>query len=113
MTPTRHDVLIAAVAAMVLLPPTALVSFTSIPTAGAWVVVALAVTSGTFIAGILGAVVSVPLVAVAWAVFSKLRRKDPPMEKEIPTAKEIALSGKERSSNGGSTGKDKEATADA
>ncbi len=77
------------------------------------VVVALAVTSGTFIAGILGAVVSVPLVAVAWAVFSKLRRKDPPMEKEIPTAKEIALSGKERSSNGGSTGKDKEATADA
>ncbi|MBD7981819.1 AI-2E family transporter [Oerskovia sp. Sa2CUA9] len=76
------------------------------------VVVALAVTSGTFIAGILGAVVSVPLVAVAWAVFSKLRRKDPPMEDEIPTAKEIALSGRGRSSNGGATN-DKEATADA
>ncbi|WP_454043710.1 AI-2E family transporter [Cellulosimicrobium sp. Marseille-Q8652] len=56
------------------------------------VVVALAVTGGTLLAGILGAVVSVPLVAVAWAVFSKLRHKDPPMEDEIPTAKEIALS---------------------
>ncbi|WP_435736118.1 AI-2E family transporter [Cellulosimicrobium sp. PMB13] len=55
------------------------------------VVVALAVTAGTLLAGILGAVVSVPLVAVAWAVFSKLRHKDPPMEDEIPTAKEIAL----------------------
>jgi predicted PurR-regulated permease PerM len=75
------------------------------------VVVALAVTSGTFIAGILGAVVSVPLVAVAWAVFSKLRRKDPPMEDDLPTAKEIALSGRERSSSGRTS--DKEATADA
>jgi predicted PurR-regulated permease PerM len=54
-------------------------------------VVALAVTAGTLVAGILGAVVSVPLVAVAWAVFSKLRHKDPPMEEDIPTAKEIAL----------------------
>ncbi|MBM7831797.1 signal transduction histidine kinase [Agromyces cerinus] len=43
MTPTRHDALIAAVAAMVLLPPTALVSFTSIPAPGAWVVVVLAI----------------------------------------------------------------------
>jgi predicted PurR-regulated permease PerM len=54
-------------------------------------VVALAVTAGTLVAGILGAVVSVPLVAVAWAVFSKLRHKDPPMEEDVPTAKEIAL----------------------
>lgn len=83
------------------------------------VVVALAVTAGTFIAGILGAVVSVPLVAVAWAVFSKLRRKDPPMEEDIPTAKEIALSGRGRSSNGGANGgsggrgSDSEATAEA
>ncbi|WP_056657392.1 sensor histidine kinase [Agromyces sp. Root81] len=43
MTPARHDALIAAVAAMVLLPPTVLVALTSIPTPGAWVVVALAV----------------------------------------------------------------------
>ncbi len=44
------------------------------------VVVALAVTTGTLVAGILGAVISVPLVAVAWAVFSRLRRQDPPMD---------------------------------
>jgi len=46
------------------------------------VVVALAVAGGTLTAGILGAVVSVPLVAVAWAVFSRLRTLDPPMEAE-------------------------------
>ena len=44
------------------------------------VVVALAVTAGTLTAGILGAVISVPLVAVAWAVFSRLRTLDPPMQ---------------------------------
>ncbi|WP_246012339.1 AI-2E family transporter [Myceligenerans xiligouense] len=37
------------------------------------VVVALAVTSGTLVGGVLGAVVAVPLVAVAWAVFSAMR----------------------------------------
>ena len=44
------------------------------------VVIALVVTAGTITAGILGAVISVPLVAVAWAVFAKLRRLDPPLE---------------------------------
>ncbi len=44
------------------------------------VVIALVVTAGTITAGILGAVISVPLVAVAWAVFARLRRLDPPME---------------------------------
>jgi predicted PurR-regulated permease PerM len=44
------------------------------------VVIALVVTAGTITAGILGAVISVPLVAVAWAVFTKLRRLDPPVE---------------------------------
>lgn len=43
-------------------------------------VVALVVTGGTLLAGILGAVIAVPLVAVAWAVFSKLHRPDPPMD---------------------------------
>ncbi len=43
------------------------------------VVVALAVAAGTLTAGILGAVVSVPLVAVAWAIFSRMRTLDPPM----------------------------------
>lgn len=42
------------------------------------VAVALSVTAGTLVAGILGAVIAVPLVAVAWAVFARLRRVDPP-----------------------------------
>lgn len=46
------------------------------------VVIALAVTAGTLTAGILGAVIAVPLVAVFWAVFSRLRTMDPPMEDE-------------------------------
>ncbi len=46
------------------------------------VVIALVVTAGTITAGILGAVISVPLVAVGWAVFAKLRRMDPPIEPE-------------------------------
>lgn len=46
------------------------------------VVIALVVTAGTITAGILGAVISVPLVAVAWAVFSRLRRLDPPVEED-------------------------------
>jgi putative heme transporter len=44
------------------------------------VVVALSVTAGTLVAGILGAVIAVPLVAVAWAVFSRLRTLDPPTD---------------------------------
>jgi predicted PurR-regulated permease PerM len=42
------------------------------------VAVALSVVAGTLVAGILGAVIAVPLVAVAWAVFSRLRHVDPP-----------------------------------
>ncbi|MCG2800807.1 MAG: AI-2E family transporter [Cellulomonas sp.] len=44
------------------------------------VVVALTVTAGTLTAGILGAVISVPLVAVAWAIFSRMRTMDPPLD---------------------------------
>ena len=44
------------------------------------VAVALGVTAGTLVAGILGAVISVPLIAVAWAVFARLRRVDPPTD---------------------------------
>jgi predicted PurR-regulated permease PerM len=44
------------------------------------VAVALGVLGGTLIAGILGAVISLPLIAVAWAVFSRLRRLDPPTD---------------------------------
>ena len=46
------------------------------------VVIALSVTAGTLTAGILGAVIAVPLVAVCWAIFSRLRTLDPPMEEE-------------------------------
>ncbi|WP_354002645.1 AI-2E family transporter [Ruania halotolerans] len=44
------------------------------------VAIALAVTSGTLVAGILGAVVVIPIVAVIWAVYAKLRTVDPPMQ---------------------------------
>ena len=44
------------------------------------VVIALAVTTGTLTGGLLGAVIAVPLVAVFWAVFSRLRTLDPPMD---------------------------------
>src|SRR5665648_1082412 len=37
------------------------------------VVIALGVTAGTLVAGILGAVIAVPLIGVAWSVFSLLR----------------------------------------
>jgi putative heme transporter len=41
------------------------------------VVVAVSVASGTVLAGIIGAVVAVPMVAVAWATFAQLRVGDP------------------------------------
>jgi predicted PurR-regulated permease PerM len=44
------------------------------------VVIALVITTGTLTAGILGAVIAVPFAAVAWAVFSRLRTLDPPMD---------------------------------
>lgn len=43
------------------------------------VVVALAVTVGALVAGILGAVLAVPVVATAWAVFTRLR--EPPEDR--------------------------------
>jgi putative heme transporter len=46
------------------------------------VVVALAVTGGTLTAGILGAVIAVPLVSVAWAIYSRFHQTDPPMSVE-------------------------------
>lgn len=47
------------------------------------VVVGLVVTGGTLVAGILGAIVVLPLVAVAWAVFAKLRTLDPPTDPDM------------------------------
>lgn len=39
------------------------------------VVVALGVTAGTFLAGLLGAIVAIPLLAVIWSVYSALRAR--------------------------------------
>jgi predicted PurR-regulated permease PerM len=46
------------------------------------VVVGLAVAGGTLTAGILGAVIAVPLVSVVWAIYSRFHQTDPPMEPE-------------------------------
>jgi predicted PurR-regulated permease PerM len=48
------------------------------------VVVACSVTAGTLIGGLLGAIIAVPLVAVTWAVYSRLHTPDPPMEPAEP-----------------------------
>lgn len=47
------------------------------------VVVALSVTAGTLVAGILGAVVIMPIIAVLWTIYSRLRTLDPPMDDSI------------------------------
>ncbi|MPV49874.1 AI-2E family transporter [Pseudactinotalea sp. HY160] len=53
------------------------------------VVVAVAVTAGTLVAGILGAVIVIPLVAVVWAVYSALHDKDQPVpDEEFTRARE-------------------------
>jgi predicted PurR-regulated permease PerM len=51
-------------------------------------VVAVSVASGTVLAGIIGAVVAVPMVAVAWATFAQLRISDPDAEGPDPAAPE-------------------------
>lgn len=52
------------------------------------VVVALGVTAGTFLGGLIGAVVAIPVIAVTWAVYSKLHTKEPPLAGRLPTVKE-------------------------
>ena len=51
-------------------------------------VVAVSVASGTVLAGIIGAVVAVPMVAVAWATYAQLRITDPDDEGPDPRAPE-------------------------
>lgn len=48
------------------------------------VVVIIAVAVGTYAAGLLGAIVAVPLVSVAWSVYSELHTKDAPVVGELP-----------------------------
>lgn len=53
------------------------------------VVVALGVTAGTVIGGLLGAVLAIPVLAVSWAVFSKLRTHYPPLTEPLPTISQV------------------------
>ena len=52
------------------------------------VVVAVSVASGTVLAGIIGAVVAVPMVAVAWATYVQLRASNPADDGPDPRAPE-------------------------
>ncbi|MDO5726570.1 MAG: AI-2E family transporter [Bowdeniella nasicola] len=47
------------------------------------VVVAIGVAAGTFVAGLLGAVIAIPIIAVIWAVFRVLYHTDAPLD-ELP-----------------------------
>jgi len=51
-------------------------------------VVAVGVTAGTFLGGLLGAIIAIPVLAVSWAVYSAVRTVDPPME-EMPSLKRV------------------------
>ncbi|MGI6785334.1 MAG: AI-2E family transporter [Gleimia sp.] len=53
------------------------------------VVVGLGVAGGTLLAGLFGAVISIPLIASLWAIYQQLRDEDPPFEGELPSAREV------------------------
>lgn len=53
------------------------------------VVVGIGVAGGTLIAGLLGAVISIPLLASVWAIYQQLHEDDPPYEGPLPSAKEV------------------------
>lgn len=48
------------------------------------VVVGIGVMAGTLLAGLLGAIIAIPIIAVIWAVFSSLYRRDPPIKGPLP-----------------------------
>nr|WP_126383907.1 AI-2E family transporter [Actinomyces howellii] len=48
------------------------------------VVVIIGVAVGTYAAGLLGAIVAVPLISVAWSVYSELHVRDAPVVGELP-----------------------------
>lgn len=49
------------------------------------VVVIIGVAVGTYAAGLLGAIVAVPLISVVWSVYSELHVKDAPVIGELPS----------------------------
>ncbi|MDO5050043.1 MAG: AI-2E family transporter [Actinomycetaceae bacterium] len=53
------------------------------------VVVGIGVTAGTLLAGLFGAVISIPIIASTWAIYQQLRDEDPPYEGELPSAREV------------------------
>src|SRR5690606_3885107 len=53
-------------------------------------VAALGVTAGPFLAGLLGAIIAIPILAVLWAVYSALHEPDPPVEGDLPDPRGIA-----------------------
>ena len=53
------------------------------------VVVIIGVAVGTYSAGLLGAIIAVPLISVAWSVYSELHVKDAPVIGELPAYSEI------------------------
>ena len=48
------------------------------------VVVGVGVTVGTLTAGLLGAVIAIPIIGVIWSVFSELYERDAPIEDPLP-----------------------------
>lgn len=79
------------------------------------VVVALGVTAGTFLAGLLGAIIAIPIIAVIWAVYSALHEPDPPIDGDLPDSRVIAerVSRRRQRHNERSLGAGNDAEADA
>ncbi len=48
------------------------------------VVVGIGVVAGTLLAGLLGAIIAIPVISVTWAVFNSLYRRDPPIVGPLP-----------------------------
>lgn len=48
------------------------------------VVVGIGVMAGTLLAGLLGAIIAIPVIAVCWSVFSSLYHRDPPIKGPLP-----------------------------
>lgn len=48
------------------------------------VVVGIGVMSGTLVAGLLGAIIAIPIIGVVWSVFSSLYHRDPPIVGPLP-----------------------------
>lgn len=50
------------------------------------VVVGVGVVAGTLLGGLLGAIIAIPIIGVAWAVFNSLYHREPPIEGPLPNS---------------------------